>query len=126
MNILDVASMINIDRFRKININADSPEEVYAGTSDDPEDNTQFLQDCINRMPLVRFADPATGSVYLRMEDAMPVWCDPEGLDRAVADPVTAAGLRSIGIEGSKDIPSAGTPPARFIKDETDTLGAWS
>ena len=37
MTILDVKAMLDIDRFRKININAHAPEEVYAGDDLTPE-----------------------------------------------------------------------------------------
>ena len=47
MTIPDVRSMLDIERFRKINIRAKGPEEVYRGKNFAPECNTDFLRRCV-------------------------------------------------------------------------------
>ncbi|MGI9463811.1 MAG: hypothetical protein ACR2OM_07725, partial [Aestuariivirgaceae bacterium] len=57
MNILDMKSMIDVDRFRKININADRPSDVYSAGTAAPERNVDFLKDCVRLIPIINFAD---------------------------------------------------------------------
>jgi hypothetical protein len=126
LTILDVGVLIDIERFRKLNIDARSPEELYAGREIvAPENNTAFLSTCVARFHEVSFADQATGRVYLRVERGVPVWADAEALRRAVADPDTRAGLAAA-------VPAAiaGAPPTtgpEFVADgeHVHTVGDW-
>ena len=46
MTILDIKGMLDIDRFRKINIHAQKPADVYAEKDLAPERNVEFLKRC--------------------------------------------------------------------------------
>ena len=46
MTVLDIKSMLDIERFRKINIHAQKPEEVYVNENLAPECNVEFLKRC--------------------------------------------------------------------------------
>ena len=67
MTVLSIKSMLDIDRFRKINIHAQQPGEVYAGDNLAPTCNVEFLKRCARLIPIINFADCATGQ-------AMPGW----------------------------------------------------
>jgi len=97
LNVLDVKCLLDVERYRKINVDARRPEEVYpGGAAMAPEHNTHFLAECVRRLPAVNFADRDTGRVYARTESAQLAWTDPEALGRAIADPDTRAGILAV------------------------------
>ncbi len=66
MRIFRPLGLVNIQRYQKINIYANSPEEVYPRSASlDVADNCQFLLECLRRIPHVSFVDPESDSVYL-------------------------------------------------------------
>ncbi len=87
MTVLDIKSMIDIDRFRKINIHAHKPDEVYAGENLAPESNVDFLKRCARLIPIVNFADYDTGQVYARLENGHWVWRDEKRFALAMERP---------------------------------------
>ncbi|MBI3702775.1 MAG: hypothetical protein HY244_02720 [Rhizobiales bacterium] len=125
MTILDIKSMLDIDRFRKINIHAQKPEEVYAGDNLAPESNVEFLKRCARLIPVINFADYATGQVYARLERGRWTWRDEQRFAGALADPDAKAGLQAIAAEPYDS--AAGTPVARsdLASAKAHTLGAW-
>ena len=125
MTILDIKSMLDIDRFRKINIHAQKPAEVYAGDNLAPECNVEFLKRCARLIPIVNFADYATGQVYARLQHGKWTWRDEQRFASALNDPDAKAGLRAI---AAKDYDStSGTCVERTNLDsaKVHTLGAW-
>ncbi|HLA21545.1 MAG TPA: hypothetical protein VJZ74_08805, partial [Pseudolabrys sp.] len=125
MTILDIKSMLDIDRFRKINIHAQKPAEVYAGDNLAPECNVEFLKRCARLIPIVNFADYATGQVYARLQHGKWTWRDEQRFASALSDPDAKAGLRAIAA-GNYDS-TAGTPGERtnLASAKVHTLGAW-
>jgi hypothetical protein len=97
LNLLDVRGVLNIERFRRVNVTAASPEMLYSDRSRlAPEHNTGFLQRCVERFREVNFAEQATGRIYLRIEAGKPVATDRPALERAAADADTRAGVRAV------------------------------
>ncbi len=97
MNILDVKRMLDVDRYRKINVNAASPETVYPDRQAmAAENNTQFLLQCVRKIPAINFVDHATGHIYASMKSGELVWTDPETLGRAMEDTETRAGILAV------------------------------
>ncbi len=97
LNVLDVKGMLDVQRFRKVDVNATGPGNLYADAAGlAPEKNAEFLVECARRMPRVNFADQATGRVYLHLAAGVPAWADAEALRDAMADPDTRAGLLAI------------------------------
>lgn len=121
LTILDLARILDIDRFRKINIEAQAPEAVYpdAGAMA-PERNTDFLRQCARRLSCVRFAEQATGRVYARLEGGRLVCLDRAVFARMLADPDTRAAFAALGANP----PDAGAEPD-LDRADTHTLGAW-
>jgi hypothetical protein len=125
MNVLDVKCLLDIDRYRKIDIEAKRPDAVYPGREAmAPESNVRFLAECVRRMPAMNFADRASGRVYARFESARLAWIDPAALTVAFADPETRAGLLAVApdlLSGAHPTRAAGVlEAARF-----NTLGQW-
>ncbi|MBI4206600.1 MAG: hypothetical protein HY527_16380 [Betaproteobacteria bacterium] len=130
MNVLDVKSMLDIDRYRKINVNATAPHEVYPdGHAMAPENNTRFLAQCVRMLPIVNFADRDTGRIYARLESGKLVWTDPEILTTALEDAETRAGVLAVAPAILTDTGSAGAPQRRAGQavraDRFHTLGQW-
>ncbi len=129
LSVLDVGCMLDVDRYRKIDIEAKRPEAVYP----DPQAmaaaaNTQFLARCARELPVLNFADCETGRIYARMESGRLAWTDPEALARAIEDPETRAGLLAVAPEALGAAPR-GTGPRRLAEtgpaDRLHTLGQW-
>jgi hypothetical protein len=123
MTILDIKSMIDIARFRKISIGAQTAADVYANMDLSPSNNLDFLKRCVRWIPAINFADCRTGQVYARLQNGNWVWRDQPRFDKALEDPETNAALLAI----ARNVYSS--PRA---EQETDvatekmhTIGAW-
>jgi hypothetical protein len=125
MTILDIKSMLDVDRFRKINIHAKHPGEVYRQEKMEPASNAEFLKHCARMIPAINFADCRTGRVYGRLQQGQWVWRDAERFASMLEDADAGAGLRAL---GSPD-QATGTAPAPGLanleEDKDHTLGAW-
>jgi hypothetical protein len=126
INVLDVKSLLDIERYQKIDITARGPEGVYPGAGAmAPERNTGFLKDCARRIAAINFADRATGRIYARMEGGRMRWADPVALAAAMADGDTRAGLLALAPDpaGCGDFPRGA--PRALDPDQAHTLGHW-
>jgi len=125
LNVLDVKCMLDVERYRKIDIGAASPGAVYpGGGAMAAASNARFLVECVRRLPAVNFADRETGRVYARTEGGRLAWIDPEALARAAGDGETRAGLLAVVPEA---LGHAGPKrPAEVLRaDRFHTLGQW-
>jgi hypothetical protein len=100
MTILDLKCILDIDRFRKINIRAQKPEDVYVDKELAPERNVAFLRRCVRLIPIINFADRATARVYARLEHGKWAWCDEELSSRMLADPDARAAFMALPASG--------------------------
>ena len=67
MTIYDPLSLVDIERYQKINIHAQSPGQVYPPGQDfSIAGNVDFLKDILQRIPVVNFADRPSGNCYAR------------------------------------------------------------
>ncbi|HEX4554268.1 MAG TPA: hypothetical protein VH249_09805 [Xanthobacteraceae bacterium] len=96
MTILDVKRLLDVDRFRKIDIHAQKPEDLYVERELAPERNVEFLQRCARLIPVINFADPATGRLYARLEHGKWAWRDEARIAGLLADPDLKAALTAI------------------------------
>jgi hypothetical protein len=125
MTVLDIKSLLNIERFRKINIHAQKPEEVYVDENLAPECNVDFLKRCARWIPTINFADYETGQVYARLSRGKWVWRDERRFADVLNDPDAKAGLLAVAPNVYES--TAGTPAKRSDPaiDKAHTLGAW-
>jgi hypothetical protein len=125
MTVLDVKSMLDIERFRKINIGARGPEEVYFEKELAPERSVDFLKRCARLIPVINFADRETGQPYARLEDGKWTWRDERRLARMLDDPDARAGLKAVAAD-RYDSAAARVPERTDLGTEKlHTLGAW-
>ena len=64
LNVYDIAGMLNVERFRKIDIDASTPDRVYLDGAHEIESNLGFLKQCFARLKRVEFVNPASRQAY--------------------------------------------------------------
>jgi len=124
ITILDIKRMIDIERFRKINIHAQSADDIYANKDLSPESNVDFLKRCARWIPIINFADYETGLVYARLQRGTWTWRDDKRFNEALKDPDARAGLLAV----ARNVYTAtGTEPknADVATERMHTLGTW-
>lgn len=110
MHILDVKCMLDIDRYRKINVDAASPGEVYPDHKTmAAEHNVQFLTQCAQKIPTVNFVDRASGRIYARIRSGKLAGTDPDILALALADGETRDAILAVAPTAMQEAASPGT-----------------
>ena len=125
MTILDIKSMLDIEKFRKINIRAKKPEEVYVGKNLAPEGNVEFLKRCARWIPIINFADYETGLVYARLKHGKWAWRDDQRFACALNNPDSKAGLEAIAPNNYDLIAGTKVDRGNLDLDKTHTMGTW-
>ncbi len=123
LNILDVKGLIDIDRFRKVDIFARGPDTVFAGADLSASANTAFLQACLSRMASIRFLRAETGRAILRLDRGRIVGLDRHALVASDEGPDWAAARPLLGIPA--DAASIPHLDETLIPTDQPTLGAW-
>jgi hypothetical protein len=128
-NVLDVARLLNIERYGRIRIDATGPELLYRDRESlEAGRNVSFLKRCVEGFRCVSFAEQGTGRIYLRIERGSPVWVDRMALQAALRDPDTLAGVRAVApCALHSEIASIDTPHYLHGEDAgaPPTLGVW-
>jgi hypothetical protein len=81
MTILDVDLMLNIDRYRKVNVDASRSEDIFNPIDQDAGANAEFLLRCINKIDDVSFADQDSAQIYARFKQGELIEWDKAYLD---------------------------------------------
>jgi hypothetical protein len=130
LNVLDVKCALDVERYRRVNVDATAPEFLYSDKKLlAPENNTGFLRQCIDRFREINFADQDSGRIYLRIVSGKPVWADREVLEQAASNPDTRAGLRAMAPPVfDRPMPSPDRP--HYLSEvasahQARTLGRW-
>ncbi len=117
--------MLDIDRFRKININAKSPEDLFDDEKMTPEKNVAFLQQCARLIPVINFVDHRTGFVFAQLKQGKWSWRDEPHIARVLVDRDAKAGFEAIGSNDYDPDSAATMDPPQLDQDEAHTLGVW-
>ncbi|MEQ8666544.1 MAG: hypothetical protein RIC16_12565 [Rhodospirillales bacterium] len=126
MVILDVNVMLEIDRYRKVNVKATREDEVFNDKTLDPNKNTGFLKRCARHLKTVTFADYHSGRVYGRLEAGKWVWRDDDYMRSLPGAERWQSGLAALGWNDAED---TGPPPAGLLdpaQEKAFTLGLWA
>ena len=124
LNILDIKGMLDIDRFRGINIEARGPGEIYECARVEPTEHARFLRDCVRKLPVVNLVEQESGRIYAEIRNGALTWADQTLLEKARQDPDIRAGLDAF----LPDCPvSASESDASKVLKRKDghTLGEW-
>jgi hypothetical protein len=130
LNVLDAKCLLDVERYRRVNIDARGPELLYLDNELlAPEKNTDFLRQCVDKFPKINFAEQATGRVYLSVAGGSPVWADRQALEAALSNPDTrAALLATVPVMLERALPAADRPMDLTEIVDTEqfhTLGRW-
>jgi hypothetical protein len=121
MNVLDVESLVNIERYRKVDIGARTPAALYRDAAAlAPRDNVGFLAQCMTEFREVNFAQQDTGRIYLRVTKGAPEW-----MEDATISEQTRVTLGAV-LPGLCSTPRAGPSPKYLADGErVHTVGTW-
>ena len=126
MCILDIDCLLDIDRYKNINVDATSPEDIYPVAPDNLQSAPiDFLTQCIRRISQIAFADHATGEIYASTENAKLAFWSRTLFEQSVrSDRAKNAFARVVG-PPSTDI--SGTPQrlGRLDRQQFQTIGRW-
>ncbi|MCC6870407.1 MAG: hypothetical protein IT522_16445 [Burkholderiales bacterium] len=125
LNVLDPVCLASIERYQRIAIDAHAPAEVYPVDLDvSPEAHTVFLRRCVTDLPRIRFAEQATGRIYVDVTDGKVRWIDAECLH---AQPeATQRILRAVLPALDAPAPPLDAPSTLPESDRVHTVGAWA
>ena len=119
INVLDVECLVDIERYRKLDIEAQDPATLYADPLElEPGRNLAFLKRCLAEFREVNFAEQATGRVYLRVVDGAIRFLDaPPAPAKVILDAVLPA------------VPASPAAPAQAVYlaegERAHTVGTW-
>jgi hypothetical protein len=128
-NVLDVKGLLDIERYSRLHVDAASEEFLYKDRALlAPEHNVGFLKRSVESFRHVRFADQASGRIYLRIESGTPSMKDPEGFEAAMANPDTLAGIRAVAANAISDVVTTADRAESLCVEGAGalpTLGQW-
>ena len=125
--ILDVDCMLNIDRYKRVDVEARSPSSVFGDNSLSASDNMDFLLRCIQTVDEVIFLDSSNNYVYAASRDGELVWCDHKHI-RGSENPDFVEVFGRLGFDS---LPERSRPPSEhsfFVDIATEkkfTFGRW-
>jgi hypothetical protein len=126
MTLLDIKSFLNVERYKRIDIDATSPDGVYprdAGMA--PDGHTAFLKRCARDIATITIADQDSGRVIARIEQGRLSWIDPEAFAQALADPDQRAGLAVLAPDDIRGQAISAETPVFLDAGEAATLGVF-
>jgi hypothetical protein len=124
MNILDLTCLLNIDRYRNVNIEAQTPAAIYASPlSRYAGKKPEFLKQCLRRIPVIIFAEQETGQIYARIVNGKLTHWNRRIYEHAVRDDDTRAAFESFAGPGQRE--SASSLDVRVEPSQSLTLGQW-
>jgi hypothetical protein len=128
LTILDVRLLLNIDRYRKVNIAARQADEVLKTTAGDPADNTQFIVNCARRVRRIVFADQLSAHTYATVIDGKLVWWDHDYIQLHTGTEDLVQALVALGYPGEACADSSRHSPAPIDvdKEKAVTVGSWA
>ncbi|MFK5978109.1 MAG: hypothetical protein QM488_04410 [Rhizobiaceae bacterium] len=127
MTILDVKVMIDIERYRKVNVDARSPAQIFGATDMKPVNNTDYIQRCADEVSEILFADQKSAYVYARVVEGTLDWCDPEYIEKQPQRSGIKVALEALGYSGraAGKISEFSVVPIDVENEKRFTLGRW-
>jgi hypothetical protein len=126
MNILDLTCLLDIDRYRNVNIEARTPAAIYASPSSRyVAKNPEFLKQCLRRIPTIIFAEQETGQIYARIVNGKLTHWNRRVYQRAVRDDDTRAAFESVAAPARGESSASLDGDDRLDPRQSLTLGEW-
>jgi hypothetical protein len=126
INILDLTCLLDIDRYRNVNIEAQTPADVYASPSSRyVAKNPVFLKQCLRRIPTIIFAEQQTGQIYARIVNGKLTHWNRRVYQLAVRDDDTRAAFESVASPAQGESSISLDDSDRLHPRQSLTLGQW-
>jgi hypothetical protein len=128
LTILDVRLLVNIDRYRQVNISARRADEVLKPNTNDAADaSPPFIVRCAERVPRIVFADQLTAQTYATVIDGRLTWWDHDYIQRHHDRDGLLTSLSALGYSGQACDESTGHSPAPIDveREQAVTVGSW-
>jgi len=127
MTILDVKVMMNIDRYRKVNVEAKTPGQIFQSMDMKPTNNVEYLRRCADNISEILFADQSSAYIYARMIDGELVWCDHKYIEKQPVKSGVKIALEALGYTGksvNRRVENS-MGPINIKHEQRFTLGRW-
>jgi len=126
INILDISAMVNVDRYKRVNVEAGSRDEVFPHRDELlPANNTGFLKECFRKLRTVKLAEQNTGEVYAWIEQGVAVAVNTGVLNRALKTADAKDALTAVMPLLLEDQESLERRRETLDSNDPHTLGAW-
>jgi hypothetical protein len=126
MNLLDVKFLLDVDRFRKINVEARSAQEVYPDADGMAAgSNTGFLEQVVRNIDHVRLAEHGSGRIYAWLDHGRVSAVDPAACRKALENNELRAAIEKVIPELAGDLNDIEVRKGALDLAEIHTLGAW-
>jgi len=125
LTILDIDLMLNIDLYRKVNIEASVPGDIFKDSDRDTLANTDFLIRCLTDIQDVTIADQNTATIYARLKDGQLIECNHEYLNALPADHNLKVILKAISQKAESSLTLTHESVIDIKQQQHYTLGAW-
>lgn len=126
MTVLDIKSMINIDRYRKVDIDARSPDQIFDPKDMALKDNISFIKRCAKLIPEIKLADHDSGYVYACLDHGKMSWCDRSYIEKLPADSGVKESLEAFGFLKGAEQENGKSEPLDLDREKNYTLGRWN
>jgi hypothetical protein len=126
MTILDLTRLLDIDRYRNINIEAQTPAAIYASPSSRcVAKNPEFLKQCLWRIPTIIFAEQQAGQVYAQIVNGKLTYLNRHVYQLAVRDDDTRSAFESVVGAAREESSISFDDNDRLDPRQSLTLGQW-
>jgi hypothetical protein len=126
MNILDLTCLLDIDRYRHVNIEAQTSAAIYANPSSRyVAKNPEFLKECVRRIPTIIFAEQQTGQIYARIVNGRLTHWNRRVYQLAVPDDDTRAAFEAVARPAQGQSSLSVDDGDRLDPHQSLTLGQW-
>lgn len=100
MTILDLKLLLNIDRYRHVDITATQPDQALKSDEADIGSYTDFVLQCSKTVSRINFADQQTLDTYASIENGKLIWWDDDYISLNNADVALLQTLQAFGFSG--------------------------
>lgn len=127
MTVLDVQLLVNIDRYRTVNIAASQVNEVFNEDELHALPKPEFIVKCAEKVHMILFADRQTAQIYASVQDGKLHWLNRAFVEASADESLIRHVLGSLGnIESSRLEDASREPPAIDVPAEQHvTVGCW-
>ena len=125
MTILDVGKMLDIDRYRKVNVDAQAPDEIFDTPGQAIGASLGFVRRCAEDIDELMFADGTSASVYAHFLYGSAVWWDDTRLAALPIDDERRVVLQALGCTDGRCRTGTGAPALDAPLEHRFTLGRW-